>query len=220
VLRTLRAAASVFVAITIVTGVAYPFVITLVSLVAFHHQANGSLIERDDKIVGSALIGQHFTSPRYFWSRPSAAGYDRAASTGSNLGPTNPAQLETVKQRVADLKAAHGNDTTPVPIDLITASGSGLDPHISPAAAAYQIPRVAKARGMAEIAVQKHVAAHTDSRTFGVLGEPRVNVLQLNLSLDVADAAQPPAEASDSNAASLELPAVSREAEAVEQMIE
>jgi potassium-transporting ATPase KdpC subunit len=185
--RTLRAATAIFVAMTIITGVAYPLAVTLVSQVVFPHQANGSLIERDGKTVGSALIGQTFSSPKYFWSRPSAAGYNGAASTGSNLGPTNPAQLDAVKQRVADLKTAHDGEKTPIPIDLVTASGSGLDPHISPAAAAYQVARVARARGMAEDDLRKLVVQHTEGRTFGLLGEPRVNVLALNLALDASE---------------------------------
>jgi K+-transporting ATPase ATPase C chain len=182
-MKTFREAMVVFVAMTILTGVAYPLVMTLVGQTVFSHKANGSLIERDDKIIGSELIGQAFTSPRYFWSRPSAAGYNGGASTGSNLGPTNPAQLDAVKQRVADLKAVHSVDAE-VPVDLVTASASGLDPDITPAAADYQIPRVAQARNLEEQEVRELVASHTQGRTFGVLGEPRVNVLNLNLALD------------------------------------
>jgi potassium-transporting ATPase KdpC subunit len=180
---TWRAAVVLFLALTVVTGIAYPLAITLVSQTVFGHQANGSLVERDDKVVGSALIGQTFASPKYFWSRPSAVGYNGGASSGSNYGPTNPAQLDAVRQRVADLQAAHGEET-PVPIDLVTASGSGLDPHISPAAAEYQVARVAEARGMNEDAVRALVDRHTEGRTLGLLGEPRVNVLLLNLALD------------------------------------
>ena len=182
----IRASVVIFLALTLVTGVAYPLAITVIGQVAFHHQANGSLIEHDGAVVGSELIGQSFDDPKYFWSRPSAAGYNGGASTGSNLGPTNPAQLDAVKQRVAELKAAHGDDAA-VPIDLVTASGSGLDPHISPAAAEYQLARVAKARGISDEQVKILVANHTEGRTFGVLGEPRVNVLVLNLALDATD---------------------------------
>jgi potassium-transporting ATPase KdpC subunit len=182
----IRASVVVFLALTVVTGVAYPLAMTVIGQVAFNHKANGSLVERDGAVVGSELIGQSFDEPKYFWSRPSAAGYNGGASTGSNLGPTNPAQLDAVKQRVADLKSAHGDDAA-VPIDLVTASGSGLDPHISPAAAEYQVTRVAKARGISEDQVKILVANHTEGRTFGVLGEPRVNVLLLNLALDAKD---------------------------------
>jgi K+-transporting ATPase ATPase C chain len=181
----LRAATLVFLLLTAVTVIAYPLAITAVGQVVFGRQAGGSLVERDGKVVGSELIGQTFASPRYFWSRPSAVGYNGGASSGSNYGPTNPAQLDAVKQRVADLKAAHG-DEEPVPVDLVTASGSGLDPHISPAAAEYQVARVAEARGMTEDAVREIVARHTEGRTLGLLGEPRVNVLMLNLELDEA----------------------------------
>lgn len=182
-MKTFREALVVFVAMTILTGVAYPLAMTLVGQTVFSYKANGSLIERDGKIVGSELIGQAFTGSHYFWSRPSAASYNGGASTGSNLGPTNPAQLEAVKQRAADLKAAHSVDAK-VPIDLVTASASGLDPNITPAAADYQIARVAQARNLEEQKVRELVAAHTQGRTFGVLGEPRVNVLQLNMALD------------------------------------
>lgn len=182
-MKTLREALVVFAELAVLTGVAYSLAITLVGQTVFSHKANGSLVERDGKIVGSELIGQAFTSPRYFWSRPSAAGYNGGGSTGSNLGPTNPAQLDAVKQRVADLKAVHSVDAE-VPIDLVTASASGLDPHITPAAADYQIARVAQARNLEEQKVRELVASHTQGRTFGVLGEPRVNVLQLNLALD------------------------------------
>ncbi len=183
--RIVRAAVVIFVALTVVTGVAYPLAITLIGQAAFPRQANGSIVERDGEAVGSELIGQAFTGPQYFWSRPSAAGYNGGASTGSNYGPTNPAQLDAVKQRVAAMKTVHG-DEAPVPVDLVTASGSGLDPHISPAAAAYQAPRVAQARAVREDVVRTLVADHTEGRTFGVLGEPRVNVLRLNLALDAA----------------------------------
>jgi K+-transporting ATPase ATPase C chain len=182
----LRQAFLIFVALTVITGVAYPIVVTVVAQVVFPHQANGSLIVRDEKLVGSELIGQQFDDPKYFWSRPSATSpaYNGAASSGSNLGPTNPAQLDAVRSRSDALRKAHPDQTAPVPIDLATASGSGLDPHISPAAAAYQIVRVAKARNMTEAAVRTLVARHTAGRQLGLLGEPRVNVLELNLALD------------------------------------
>jgi K+-transporting ATPase ATPase C chain len=189
---TLRQAVVMFLVLTAITGVAYPLAITGLGQVVFRHQANGSLVERDGRIVGSALIGQTFTSAKYFWSRPSAVGYDGGTSGGSNYGPTNPAQLDAVKQRVAVLKQAHGDDK-PVPVDLATASGSGLDPHITPAAAEYQVERVAAARGMSVDAVRALIAENTQGRTLGLLGEPRVNLLELNLALD---AAQPPAGAS------------------------
>jgi K+-transporting ATPase ATPase C chain len=182
----IRQAVLVFVALTVVTGVAYPVVMTVIAQVVFPHQANGSLIERDGKVVGSELIGQQFDNPRYFWSRPSATGpaYNGGASTGSNFGPTNPAQLDAVRGRVDALKKAHPDQSGPIPVDLVTASGSGLDPHISPAAAEYQIGRVAKARGVDVQTVRNLVAQHTAGRSLGVLGEPRVNVLELNLALD------------------------------------
>lgn len=183
-LSQLRPALVVFTALTIITGVAYPLAVTAVSQLLFSHQARGSLIEINGRPVGSELIGQGFTGPGYFWSRPSAAGYNGAASTGSNLGPTNPAQLDAVKGRIAAMRSANGSDK-PVPIDLVTASGSGLDPHLSPAAIEYQLDRVAKERGMTPYAIRTLVADCTEGRTLGILGEPRVNVLKLNLALDV-----------------------------------
>ncbi len=182
----LRAAVVVFLALTVVTGIAYPVAVTLVAQVVFPHQANGSLIERDGKVVGSELIGQQFDDPKYFWSRPSATSpaYNGGASTGSNLGPTNPAQLDAVRGRVEVMKKANPDQTGSVPIDLVTASGSGLDPHISPAAAEFQVERVAKARGLDVLAIRDVVAKHSAGRSLGVLGEPRVNVLELNLALD------------------------------------
>src|ERR1700754_575727 len=174
---------------TAVTGIAYPVVVGGISALIFPHQAAGSLIERDGKPVGSALIGQAFTAPRYFWGRPSAtspAAYNAASSSGSNLGPTNPALADAAKQRLAALHAADPGNAAPVPVELVAASGSGLDPEISPAAANYQVGRVARARGIDPAAVQALVEANTEGRQFGVLGEPRVNVLRLNLALDAS----------------------------------
>jgi potassium-transporting ATPase KdpC subunit len=182
----IRQAVLLFVVLTLITGVAYPLLITGVAQVVFPRQANGSLITVDGKVVGSELIGQQFDDPKYFWSRPSATSpaYNGAASTGSNFGPTNPAQLDAVRGRVENVRKAHPDQTGPIPVDLVTASGSGLDPHISPAAAEYQVSRVAQTRGLDVETVQNVVAENTDGRTFGILGEPRVNVLQLNLALD------------------------------------
>ena len=173
-------------AFTVLLGFAYPAGVTLVARLAFPVQAEGSLVRRDDEIVGSALIGQAFDDPRYFWSRPSATAptYNAAASTGSNLGPLNPALTQAVADRVRALREADPGNTAPVPVDLVTASGSGLDPHVSPAAAAYQVPRVARVRGLPVDSVAALVRRHTEGRTFGLLGEPRVNVLRLNLALD------------------------------------
>jgi K+-transporting ATPase ATPase C chain len=186
-LAHLRPAIVSLILLSAVTGLAYPAVVTLIAQVVFPYQANGSLIVKDGKTVGSALIGQPFDDPKYFWSRPSATspfGYNAGASSGSNLSPTNPALIEAVKGRVEALRAADPGNTAPVPVDLVTASGSGLDPHISPAAALYQVGRVAKARKMDEPAVRRLVEQNTESRQFGFLGEPRVNVLALNLALD------------------------------------
>jgi K+-transporting ATPase ATPase C chain len=176
----------IFVALTVVTGVAYPALMTVIAQIVFPYQANGSLVERDGKIVGSELIGQAFDDPRYFWGRPSATSpaYNGAASTGSNFGPTNPAQLDAVRGRLQKIREAHPDQSGPIPVDLVTASGSGLDPHISPAAAAFQVTRVAKTRGLDAQAVHDLVSEHTEGRALGVLGEPRVNVLMLNLALD------------------------------------
>jgi K+-transporting ATPase ATPase C chain len=167
---------------TLITGVAYPLIVTGIAQVAFRDQANGSLIIQNEKIVGSRLIGQPFSDPKYFWGRPSATSpmpYNGASSSGSNQGPTNPALKDAVAERI---KALGGK--TPVPVDLVTASGSGLDPHISPAAAEYQIERIAKTRNVPEGKLRALVAQHTEDRQLGILGEPRVNVLALNLALD------------------------------------
>jgi K+-transporting ATPase ATPase C chain len=181
----IRHALLIFLALTVVTGIAYPVVITGLAQIVFPYQANGSLIERDGKVIGSELIGQQFDDPRYFWSRPSATtpAYNASASTGSNLGPTNPAQLDAVRSLAAKLRNAHPDQNGPVPVDLVTASGSGLDPHISPAAAVYQIGRVAQARGLKQETLRELVWQHTEGRQFGVLGEPRVSVLELNLAM-------------------------------------
>lgn len=186
----LRSALMMFFILTILTGVAYPLAVTAIAQLLFPHQANGSLIYKDGKPIGSTLIGQPFDDPKYFWGRPSATApfpYSAAASSGSNLGPTNPALIETVKTRVAALKAADPRNDAPVPVDLVTASGSGLDPHISPAAAEYQVRRVARARGREEAFVRTLVSQHTEGRQLGMLGERRVNVLALNLALDATD---------------------------------
>lgn len=186
-LKLLRQASVLLLLMTAVTGLAYPFAVTGVAQLMFPRQANGSLILREGIPVGSALIGQSFTAPRYFWGRPSATTpqpYNGAASGGSNLGPTNPALATAVKQRIAALRAADPGNSTPVPVDLVTASGSGLDPDISQAAAQYQVQRVARERGLSQAKVQALVARHTRGRQFGMLGEPRVNVLELNLALD------------------------------------
>jgi K+-transporting ATPase ATPase C chain len=183
----IRPALSMWLVLTLLTGVVYPLAVTGLAQLIFPHQANGSLIVRDGKVIGSELIGQHFDGPKYFWSRPSATSpfpYNAAASSGSNLGPTNPVLIEAVKIRVAGLRAADPGNEAAAPVDLVTASGSGLDPHISPAAALYQVKRVARARGLEENQVNELVVRFTDSRQFGFLGEPRVNVLKLNLALD------------------------------------
>lgn len=183
----LRPALMMLLVLTVLTGVMYPLAVTGLAHLLFPTQANGSLMTRDGKVIGSELIGQYFDEPQYFWGRPSSTApypYNAAASSGSNLGPTNPVLIEAVKTRVAALRAADPGDEAPVPVDLVTASGSGLDPHISPAAALYQAHRVARVRGVQESQVKDLVALHTEERQFGVLGEPRVNVLKLNLALD------------------------------------
>jgi K+-transporting ATPase ATPase C chain len=183
----IRAAVGLFLVLTVMTGVVYPLVVTGIAQAFLRKEANGSLIVQNDQPVGSALIGQPFDDPKYFWGRPSATGpfpYNAAASSGSNLGPTNDVLIEAVQDRVAALKAADPDNSAPVPVDLVTASGSGLDPHISPAAAEYQVPRVAKVRGLDEQRVRDLVTSSTESRQLGFLGEPRVSVLRLNLALD------------------------------------
>jgi K+-transporting ATPase ATPase C chain len=183
----LRPALVVFALMTLLTGILYPLVVTGVGQIVFGRQANGSQIIEGERIVGSRLLGQPFSRPEYFWSRPSATApqpYNGAASGGSNQGPTNPALESVVKDRIASLRAVDPGNTAPLPVDLVTASGSGLDPHVSPAAADYQVARVARARGVSEQQIRELVRQATAGRTFGILGEPRVNVLELNLSLD------------------------------------
>ncbi|MDS4027949.1 MAG: potassium-transporting ATPase subunit KdpC [Candidatus Contendobacter sp.] len=183
----IRPAVTLFLLLSVITGLLYPLLVTGIGQAIFPTQTAGSLIERDGKPVGSRLIGQNFTDPKYFWGRPSATApqpYNAAASGGSNLGPLNPALKETVASRVQALRAADPGNTRPVPVDLVTASASGLDPQISPAAAEYQVARVARARGLAPEIVRKLVATWTEDRQWGVFGEPRVNVLELNLTLD------------------------------------
>lgn len=183
----IRTALWLFLVLTVITGVLYPLVVTGIAQTFLRHEANGSLIVQNGQPVGSALIGQPFDDPKFFWGRPSATGpfpYNAAASSGSNLGPTNDVLVKAVQDRVSALKAADPDNSAPVPVDLVTASGSGLDPHISPAAAHYQESRVARARGMNEDAVRTLIEQYTEGRQFGVLGEPRVNVLLLNRALD------------------------------------
>ncbi|UCU95983.1 potassium-transporting ATPase subunit KdpC [Hydrogenophaga taeniospiralis] len=183
----LRPAIVLFVVLSLVTGLLYPLLVTGVAQAVFPHQANGSLVQRDGQTVGSELIGQPFSLPGHFWSRPSATGpmaYNAAASSGSNLGPSHPALAEAVQARIAALRAADPGNTAPVPVDLITASASGLDPHISLAAARYQVARVARARGLPVEQVNALVDQHTEGAWLGFMGEARVNVLALNLALD------------------------------------
>jgi K+-transporting ATPase ATPase C chain len=185
--QQIRPALTMLLILTVLTGLVYPLAVTGLAQLFFPDQANGSLIIHNGKVIGSKLIGQYFDRPEYFWSRPSATSpfpYNAAASSGSNLGPTNPALIEAVKARVAALRAADPGNDLPIPVDLVTASGSGLDPHISPAAALYQLKRVARARGLNDDTVLTLVTQHTEGRQFGLLGERRVNVLQLNLALD------------------------------------
>ena len=181
----IRPALVLFVLLSALTGIGYPLLVTGVAQVAFPSAANGSLILEDGRLRGSRLIGQPFEDPRYFWGRPSATvpAYDAAASTGSNLGPLNPVLIDAVKRRVEALRAADPGNEARVPVDLVTASGSGLDPHVSPAAARYQVPRVARLRGVPAARLEALVLEHTEGRLLGVIGEPVVNVLELNLAL-------------------------------------
>lgn len=185
-LSELKPAILLTIVFTVLTGIVYPLAVTGIAQVIFPRQANGSLVERNGKVVGSEIIGQNFTRPEYFHPRPSAAGtgYDASSSGGSNLGPTNPALADRLTKGAAQFRAENPDYTGPIPADAITASASGLDPEISPANAAAQTARVAKVRDMSVESVRNLVGEHTDGRTFGVLGEPRVNVLQLNLALD------------------------------------
>jgi K+-transporting ATPase ATPase C chain len=185
--KLLRQSLSLLLLMTIITGILYPLAATGLAQLIFPHQANGSLIVKDGKPIGSVLIGQSFTQAKYFWGRPSATTpqpNNGVNSGGSNLGPSNPALTDAVKQRIAALRAVDPGNTAPVPVDLVTASASGLDPEISPAAAQYQLARVARARGFSTAKVQALVDENTRGRQLGLLGEPRVNVLQLNLALD------------------------------------
>lgn len=169
---------------TLLTGLLYPLTVTGLAQLIFPFQANGSMIVRNGKALGSELIGQPFDDPRYFWGRPSATDYNAAASSGSNLGPTNPALIAAVKTRIAVLQAADPTNTAPIPVDLVTASASGLDPNISVASALYQVPRIARVRGLDEAKVRGLVLQNIEPRQLGFLGEPRLNVLRLNLALD------------------------------------
>jgi len=190
-----RPALTLLLVFTVILGLVYPAAITGIARVAFPAQAEGSLLRDGERVVGSSLIGQPFGDPRYFWGRPSATGpvpCNAAASSGSNQGPMNPALHDAVKARVQALQSADPSNTAPIPVELVTASASGLDPHISPAAAYYQVPRVARARSLSEGSVRSMVDAAVERRTFGILGEPRVNVLQLNLALDRTTASARP----------------------------
>jgi len=184
ILRNLVVAVLMTVVTTVLLGFVYPMLVTVLAQAIFPAQANGQLIVRDGQVIGSPLIAQEFSSPQYFHPRPSAAGsgYDAANSAGSQLGPTNRKLIDTIRENVAS--ARRDNPGRPVPIDLVTASASGLDPHISPAAAEFQVPRVARTRGISEHDLRRLVLEHTDGRQWGFLGEPRVNVLELNLALD------------------------------------
>ena len=187
----IRPAVSLFVALTVVTGVVYPLAVTGVAKAAFPCQAGGSLIEQGGQVVGSSLIGQNFSDPKFFWGRPSATSpmaYNGQGSGGSNLGPLNPALTDAIKGRVDALRAADPGNQAAVPVDLVTTSASGLDPEISVAAADYQVPRIARLRQLSPAVVEAIVARHTQGRLFGLLGEPRVNVLDMNLDLQHASA--------------------------------
>lgn len=185
--RTITTALIAIAVFTVITGVAYPLAVTAIAQLVFPAQANGSMIVKDNITVGSALIGQPFSDPKYLWSRPSATGpypYNGSASSGSNLGQSNPALIDAVKTRAAALKAADPGNNALIPVDLVTASASGLDPHISLAAAEYQIGRVARVRGIDEARLRELIRKNTDGRFLGVVGEPGVNVLKLNLALN------------------------------------
>jgi len=187
--RTFRDSLLMLIVMTLVTGVAYPLLVTGIAQLTMGRTANGSIVERDGKAVGSALVGQPFSDPKYFWGRPSATSpmpYNAGASSGSNQGPLNPALADAVKSRVDALRAADPDNRAPVPVDLVTASASGLDPHISVAAAEFQLARVARTRGLGVESVRAILEQNTEGRTFGLLGEPRVNVVLLNLALDRA----------------------------------
>ena len=183
----IRPAIVLFLILTVLTGIVYPFAVTGLAQLLFHDQAEGSVLMADGHAVGSRIIGQSFSDPKYFWSRPSATApqpYNAIASGGSNQGPLNPALTDAVKSRIDALKAADPNNPLPIPVDLVTTSASGLDPDISIAAARYQAARVARARGLDPVAVQSLIDAHSNGRLLGIIGEPRVNVLELNLALD------------------------------------
>ena len=187
IVKNLKISIVFLLVFTAITGLLYPLLVTGIAQLVFPAQANGSLILQDGKAIGSELIGQQFIDPRYFWSRPSATPgyqYNASASSGSNLGPLNPALLNAIRTRAHDLRSADSLNTQPIPVDLVTASGSGLDPHITIMAALFQVPRVARTRGLSEERVRALVNQHTEGRQFGVLGEPRVNVLLLNIALD------------------------------------
>lgn len=187
--RDLFSALAIFLVLTVITGLAYPGVVTAVAQLAMRHKADGSLIVRDGRPIGSELIGQPFSDPKYFWGRPSATGpqpFNGLASSGSNQGPSNPALVDAVKERISALREADPKNTAAVPLNLVAASGSGLDPHISPAAAEYQIERVARVRGIDPARLRALVVQHSEGRQLAVLGEARVNVLRLNLALDAA----------------------------------
>ncbi|HEX8948052.1 MAG TPA: potassium-transporting ATPase subunit KdpC [Dissulfurispiraceae bacterium] len=186
-IKTIRITLMTLLLFTVLTGFIYPLVVTGIAQAIFPHQANGSIIVKNGKAVGSELLGQQFDDPKYFWGRLSATTpypYNGGSSSGSNLGPNNPDLVKAVKSRIDALRAADPGNTAKIPVDLVTASGSGLDPHISPAAAEYQVKRVARSRGMDEAKVKGLVKAYTGGRQLGILGEPRVNVLRLNLALD------------------------------------
>ena len=186
-LRSLRTSVISILLFTVLTGLIYPLLVTGIAQLIFPGNANGSMLTKNGKAIGSELIGQSFNSPKYFWSRLSATSpfaYNAGASSGSNYGPLNPALLDATAKRVRDLKDADPQNINPVPVDLVTASGSGLDPHISIAAAVYQVPRVARSRHISEQQVRSLLDQHTEGRQLGILGEPRVNILRLNLALD------------------------------------